>query len=74
MTTFCVGSTVEVFTEEDKNLMFTGIFFQDQLMKTNFDAYPEALMVDAACKLNECLCTLCQLSTVMVRVKLLLLP
>ena len=50
MITFCVGSTVEVFTEDDK--MFTGIFFQDQLMKSNFDAYPEVLMVDATYELS----------------------
>ena len=33
--------------------MFTGIFFQDQLMKSNFDSYPDVLMVDATYKLNE---------------------
>ena len=33
--------------------MFTGIFFQDQLMKSNYNAYPEVLMVDATFKLNE---------------------
>ena len=40
-----------MFTEDDKT--FTGIFFQDQLMKLNFDAYPEVLMVDATYELNE---------------------
>lgn len=36
---------------EDK--MFSGLLFQDALMKTTFAAYPEVLMVDATYKLNE---------------------
>lgn len=46
-----LGSSVEVFTGEDK--AFTGLFFQDFLMKVAFEAYPEVLMIDATYKLNE---------------------
>ncbi len=40
-----VGSTVEVFTADDET--FTGILFQDPIMKSTFASYPEVLMVDA---------------------------
>ena len=46
-----LGSTIEVFTDENKT--FSGLLFQDGIMKTNFAAYPEVLMVDATYKLNE---------------------
>ena len=50
----CVGSTVEVFINEcDGKNIFTGLFFQDKLMKYYFQCYPEVLMVDATYKLNE---------------------
>lgn len=46
-----VGSTVEIFTAEDD--VFTGLLFQDSVMKITFASYPEVLMVDATYKLNE---------------------
>ena len=46
-----VGSTVEVFIV--KSNTFTGLLFQDGLMKTTYAAYPEVLLVDATYKLNE---------------------
>ena len=46
-----LGSTVEVFTDDDKT--FTGLFFQDSLMKATFGVYPEVLMIDATYKLSE---------------------
>lgn len=48
---FMIGSTVEIFMDENK--IFSGILFQDAIMKTTFAAYPELLMVDATYKLNE---------------------
>ncbi len=48
---FDVGSTVEVFIADNET--FTGLFFQDAEMKTNFASFPELLMVDATHKLNE---------------------
>ena len=42
---------MEVFTDETK--AFTGLFFQDSLMKSNLAAYPEVLLVDATYKLVE---------------------
>ena len=37
----------------DDTKTFSGLLFRDGLMKTNFAAYPEVLMVDATYKLNE---------------------
>ena len=51
MLTCTVGSTVEVFTDDGN--AFTGLLFQDKLMKFNFAAYPELLLVDATYKLSE---------------------
>lgn len=51
MSSLYIGATVEIFTAEDK--AFTGILFQDAIMKSIFTAYPEVLMVDATYKLNE---------------------
>ena len=48
---FATGSTVEIFKAEDD--VFTGILFQDSIMKHIFASYPEVLMVDATYKLNE---------------------
>ncbi len=48
---FDVGSTVEVFIAENET--FTGLFFQDAEMKTNFASFSELLMVDATYKLYE---------------------
>ncbi len=42
---------MEIFTSEDK--IFTGLLFQDNLMKMTFAAYPKVLMVDATYKLNQ---------------------
>lgn len=42
---------MEIFATEDK--VFTGIYFQDDIMKFNFCSYPEVLMIDATYKLNE---------------------
>ena len=46
-----IGSVVDVFVTEDK--IFSGLFFQDKLMKYAFQCYPEVLMIDATYKLNE---------------------
>ena len=46
-----VGSTVDVFVNEDN--VFTGLFYQDKLMKFSFQHYPEVLMVDSTYKLND---------------------
>ena len=40
-----LGSTIEDFTDENESLL--GLLFQDGIIKTNFAAYPEVLMVDA---------------------------
>ena len=48
---FLVGSTVEVFIDESNT--FTGLLFQDGLMKTTCAAYPKVLLVDAIYKLTE---------------------
>ena len=45
-----IGSTVEVFTHED---VFTGLLFQDRLMKSIYSSYPEVLLVDATYKLTD---------------------
>ena len=45
------GTTLEVFTAEDKQ--FTGLLFQDHLMKVTFSSYPEIVLIDATYKLNE---------------------
>ena len=45
------GSSVELFMDETKT--FSGLFFQDGIMKSNFAAFPEIIMVDATYKLNE---------------------
>ena len=42
---------MEVFTAEDKQ--FTGLLYQDQLMKVTFSSYPEIILNDATYKLNE---------------------
>ena len=46
-----VGSTVDIFSDEENT--FTGILFQDSIMKSSFVSYPEVLMIDATYKLNE---------------------
>ena len=46
-----LGSTVEVYTNDEKE--FTGLFFQDNIMKVTYAACPELIMVDATYKLNE---------------------
>ena len=43
--------TVEIFTDEEYNLM--GIFYQDEVMKKIYTAFPEMLFVDATHKVNE---------------------
>ena len=48
---FLLGSTVDVFVSDDN--VFTGLFYQDKLMKFNFQSYPEVLMVDSTYKLND---------------------
>ena len=48
---FLLGSTVDVFVSDDNVL--TGLFYQDKLMKFNFQSYPEVLMVDSTYKLNN---------------------
>ena len=42
---------MEIFTNDQNT--FTGLFFQDGIMKAVFAAYPEVLLVDATYKLNE---------------------
>ena len=37
----------------NENRTFSGLFFQDSLMKSNFACYPEVILVDATYKLNE---------------------
>ena len=46
-----VGSTIDIFGDNDQK--FTGLLFQDKLMKVNFAAYTEVLCVDATYKLTE---------------------
>lgn len=46
-----VGATVEVYSDDSKN--FKGLFFQDDLMKQAFQAYPEIVFMDATYKLLE---------------------
>ena len=46
-----IGSTVDVFVNDDN--VFTGLFYQDKLMKFNIHHYPEVLMVDSTYKLND---------------------
>ena len=46
-----VGSTVDIFSDEENT--FTGILFQDSLMKSSFASYPEVLMIDTTYRLNE---------------------
>ena len=46
-----LGSSVEVFT--DASNIFTGLLFQDSIMKSVFDSYPEVILVDATYKLNN---------------------
>jgi len=48
---YIVGSAVDVFVSDDN--VFTGLFYQDKLMKFNFQSYPEVLMVDFTYKLNN---------------------
>ena len=45
-----IGSSVEVCVQEDT---FSGLFFQDGIMKSTFAAFPELLLVDATYKLNN---------------------
>ena len=33
--------------------VLTGLFYQDKLMKYNYECYPEVLMVDSTYKLND---------------------
>ena len=49
--TILLGSTVEVYTNDDKE--FTGLFFQNNTMKVTFAVYPDLIIVDATYKLNE---------------------
>ena len=42
---------MDVFIDENK--VFTGLFFQDALMKYSFNCYPEVILFDATYKLNE---------------------
>ena len=37
----------------DDKKVFTGLYFQDAIMKYNFDCFPEVLLFDATYKLNE---------------------
>ena len=46
-----LGSTMEVFTDTEGT--FTGLMFQDNLMKSVFSSYPEVLLVDATYKLTD---------------------
>ena len=46
-----VVSTVDIFSDEENT--FTGILFQDSIMKSYFASYPEVLMIDTTYKLNE---------------------
>ena len=43
--------TAEIFTDEEYNLM--GMFYQDEVMKKIYTAFPEMLFVDATHKVNE---------------------
>ena len=45
------GSTVEAYIDDQST--FSGLFFQDGIMKMVYTAYPEVLLVDATYKLNE---------------------
>ena len=45
-----VGSSVEIYLQDET---FSGLFFQDSLMKSAFRAFPELLLVDATYKLND---------------------
>ena len=45
------GSTVEAYIDDHNT--FSGLFFQDGIMKMVYAAYPEVLLVDATYKLNE---------------------
>ena len=45
------GATVEVFTDTEG--VFSGLMFQDNLMKSVFSSYPEVLLVDATYKLTD---------------------
>ena len=40
-----------MFVSEDN--VFTGLFYQDKLMKFNYQCYPEVLMADSTYKLND---------------------
>ena len=42
---------MSIFTDDDNT--FTGLFFQDHLMKSSFASYPEIIFIDATYKLNE---------------------
>ena len=42
---------MDVFIDEKK--VFTGLFFQDAIMKYNFNCFPEVILFDATYKLNE---------------------
>ena len=49
---FCIaGSTVEVLT--DIKSTFTGLMFQDSLMKSVFSSYPKVMLVDVTYKLID---------------------
>ena len=49
--------TIEIFTDDEYNLM--GIFYQDEVMKKIYSAFPEMLFVDATHKVNELRMPLC---------------
>ena len=42
---------MDLFISDDS--MFTGLYYQDKLMKFNFQSYPEVLMIDPTYKLND---------------------
>ena len=42
---------MDVFIDEKK--VFTGLFFQDAIMKYNFNCFPKVILFDATYKLNE---------------------
>ena len=46
-----LGSSIEIFT--DASNTFAGLLFQDSIMKSVFDLYPEVTLVDATYKLNN---------------------
>ena len=51
MNCICLGSSVEVFT--DASNTFTSLLFQGNIMNSVFDSYPQVILVDTTCKLNN---------------------